>query len=133
LNWRKEFKPHEIDPEEVKSEAMAGRQFFNGFDKRGRPILYLIPGRDNPWTKGVEHQLKFVVYNLEKAIQLMPPGVETMVIVIDYKGMSLFNSPSPTTGRKFLSILGDHYPERLGLGLIINPTWYIWTFFTVKF
>ena len=129
LAWRKDFKPIEIHPDEVKEEAASGKQFFNGFDKEGRPILHLVPGREN--TKSSDHQLRFVVFNLEKAIQLMPEGVETMVIVIDYAGMSMFNAPSPGRGRKFLSILGNHYPERLGLGFVVHPTWYIWTFFTL--
>jgi hypothetical protein len=129
LKWRQEFKPDEIQPDDVKHEAMSGKQILNGFDKEGRPILYLIPGREN--TKAGQSQLKFVVFNLEKAIRMMPEGIESLVIILDYDGMGIMNAPSPGTGRKFLSILGDHYPERLGKAFVVNPTWYIWTFFTI--
>jgi hypothetical protein len=35
--------------------------------------------------------------------------------------MSIFNAPSSGTGRKFLNILSQHYPERLGRAFIVNP------------
>ena len=129
LSWRASYQPQSIPPEEVQPEAVSGKQFLNGFDKMGRPILYLVPKKEN--TKASDRQLRFVVYNLEKAVQLMPEGVESLVIILDYDGMGILNAPSPNTGRKFMSILGDHYPERLGLAFVVNPTWYIWTFFTV--
>jgi 4-nitrophenyl phosphatase len=131
LKWRQEFQPELITPAQVQKEAESGKQFLNGFDKQGRPILYLVPKREN--TKASDTQLKFVVYNLEKAIQLMPPGVDSLVIILDYDNMSILNAPSPNTGRKFLTILGNHYPERLGQAFVFNPTWYLYTFFKVFF
>jgi hypothetical protein len=126
LKWREEYKPHLIHPDEVAPEAESGKQFFHGFDKQNRPILYLVPKREA--SKQNERKLRFVVYNLEKACQLMPKGVESLVIVVDYDEMTMSNATSPSVGIKFLSILGDHYPERLGKCFILNPTWYLSTF-----
>jgi hypothetical protein len=69
----------------------------------------------------------------------MPPGQETMAIIIDYKTASLRSSPSISQGLKVeplllsaspaepcsqvLNILQQHYVERLGRGIIVNlPT-----------
>ncbi|KAJ1569019.1 hypothetical protein HK405_010927 [Cladochytrium tenue] len=42
LAWRYEYRPHEITPEEVRTEAVGGNNFVNGFDRYGRPVIYLI-------------------------------------------------------------------------------------------
>lgn len=118
--WRREFGPDSILPEHVEKVAEAGKQFLTGFDKEGRPIWYMIPARKSA-NYSIEDQLKFVVFTIEKAISLMPKGVESLVIIVDYSNMSLFNAPSSGTGRKFLHILGEYYPERLGLAFIVNP------------
>jgi 4-nitrophenyl phosphatase len=118
--WRREFGPDSILPEHVENVAEAGRQFLSGFDKEGRPIWYMIPARKSA-NHSVDDQIKFVVYTIEKAISLMPENVESLVIIIDYSDMSIFNAPSSGTGRKFLHILSEYYPERLGLAFIVNP------------
>lgn len=90
----------------------------------------MIPRNEN--TKTYDRQLRFVVYNLEKGIRsvawksetrpshpltmsiicrMMPPGVESLVLVIDYEGLSMFNAPPASQAKKVLQILGDHYPE----------------------
>ncbi|KAI8853058.1 CRAL-TRIO domain-containing protein [Chytridium lagenaria] len=127
LQWRREYRPTEISPEEVEPESVTGKQFFTGFDKVGRPLYYLVPRNEN--TKTYDRQLRYVVYNLEKGIALMPPSVEQLSIIIDYENMSMMSAPSVQISKKFLEVLGDHYPERLGQGFMINPSWYLWMFF----
>ncbi|KAJ3273167.1 hypothetical protein HK104_004310 [Borealophlyctis nickersoniae] len=129
LEWRREFRPDLIKPEEVEPECTSGKILFNGFDKEGRPILYLAPGKEN--TKTYDRQIRFVVFNLEKCIQLMPPGVESINLVVDYEGVSMFNSTPVNVSIKVLNILSGHYPERLGMGMMVNPSWYMSIFFKI--
>ncbi|KAJ3040162.1 hypothetical protein HDV00_011382 [Rhizophlyctis rosea] len=129
LKWRREYKPHKIPSEDVEPEGVTGKELITGFDHKGRPNVYLIPKREN--SKNFDRQLRFVVWNLEKTIKIMPPGVESMNLLIDYDQMGIFNAPSPAIAKEFLQTLGDHYPERLGLGFMINPTWYLWAFFKI--
>ncbi|KAI9099766.1 CRAL-TRIO domain-containing protein [Phlyctochytrium arcticum] len=129
LQWRRDYKPDEIPASDVEEEAIKGKEILSGFDKDGRPLLYLIPKREH--TKTFDRQLKFVVWNVEKAIKVMQPGVESLIFIIDYEGISVRTSPPASQAKKFLSILGDHYPERLGKGFMINPSWYLWVFFKV--
>ncbi|KAJ3271696.1 hypothetical protein HDU76_011005, partial [Blyttiomyces sp. JEL0837] len=112
LQWRREYRPTEITSEEIEPEATTGKQFYTGFDKQGRPILFLVPAVQN--TKTYERQLRFVVYCLEKGISLMPNGVDQFTLVIDYENMSMFNATPASVSKKFLEIVGGHYPERLG-------------------
>ncbi|KAJ3073688.1 hypothetical protein HDU98_000895, partial [Podochytrium sp. JEL0797] len=74
LAWRKEYRPDLITPEEVEPEAVTGKQFLSGFDKKGHPLLFLVPRNEN--TKTYDRQIRYSVFMLEKAIKLMPASVE---------------------------------------------------------
>ena len=59
----------------------------------------------------------------ERAIDLMLPGQESLVCLVDYNSTTLRNSPSISNGRKFLNIVQNHYVERLGRAIVVNlPT-----------
>ncbi|EIW63841.1 CRAL/TRIO domain-containing protein [Trametes versicolor FP-101664 SS1] len=118
MEWRRDFKPDLIAPDEVRIESETGKIILNGFDIDGRPIIYMRPGREN--TETSPRQLRHLVWCLERAKDLMPPGQESVTIIIDYKSTTLRTSPSVSIGRKVLNILQNHYVETLGRGLIIN-------------
>lgn len=118
---------------------------LNGFDKDGRPVIYMRPGREN--TQQSPRQLRHLVWclcvlvlllpphspvsarafsnptnplNSERAKDLQVPGVESVAIVVDYKSTTLRTNPSISVARKVLHILQAHYPETLGRGLVVN-------------
>ena len=43
-----------------------------------------------------------------------------MVCLVDYHRTTVRNSPSISNGRKFLSIVQNHYVERLGRAIVVN-------------
>lgn len=147
LEWRREFKPELIPPDEVRIESETGKMYvrpfyilsksdltyfpiatrsiLNGFDRDGRPILYMRPGREN--TETGPRQLRHLVWCLfvcllsplllwlieccvdrERAKDLMPPDQESLVIIVDYKSTTLRTNPSISVARKvgFGRILG---------------------------
>jgi hypothetical protein len=61
---------------------------------------------------------------VERVIEVMPPGVETLSLLINFKpSKQRQNTSVPVaTAREVLHILQNHYPERLGKALIINGT-----------
>ncbi|KAJ7154331.1 CRAL/TRIO domain-containing protein [Mycena crocata] len=121
LEWRREYKPDLIRPEEVRIESETGKIIINGFDNEGRPILYVRPGREN--TETSPRQVRHLVWCLERAKDLMPPGQESLVIIVDYKSTTLRTNPSIAVARKVLTILQHHYAETLGRALVVNlPT-----------
>jgi len=101
---------------------------ITGFDKDARPIIYMRPGRENTQTS--PRQIRHLIYNLERAIDLMPEGQEQVAIIVDYKSATSSNTPSISTGLKVLNILQNHYVERLGRGLVVNMPWWINAFFS---
>ncbi|KAI3625516.1 hypothetical protein CBS9595_000877 [Malassezia furfur] len=128
LQWRREFKPEIIPPDEVAPEATTGKHVLNAFDRQGRPILYLRPGREN--TKTSPRQIRYLVWSLERGINLMPPGQETLTIVVDFHGASLSTTPSLSTARHVAHILQNHYVERLGRAFVCHTPRFITAFFT---
>ncbi|GJE99914.1 CRAL/TRIO domain-containing protein [Phanerochaete sordida] len=128
LQWRREFGLYDerFTPEHVEPEALTGKIVAYGFDVDGRPALYLCPSRQN--TEESPRQVEFTVFMLERCIDLMGPGVESIALMVDY-GQKSPKSPSLGMARTVLNILQSHYPERLGRALIINVPWVLNAFY----
>ncbi|KAJ3066099.1 hypothetical protein HDU98_010591 [Podochytrium sp. JEL0797] len=123
LNWRREFRPTEIKPAEVEEEAKNGKMYWSGHDREGRPILHFNGAI--MISSDVDRFLKFVVFLLEKGTQLCPYGQFQFAAVVDAKNVGLWTVNSPTVYVKCLDIISSHFPESLGLCLMINPSWYL--------
>ncbi|EPQ30730.1 uncharacterized protein PFL1_01631 [Pseudozyma flocculosa PF-1] len=128
LEWRRSFRPEIIPPGDVSVEGETGKHVLSGFDKEGRPVLYLRPGREN--TTPSQRQIRYLVWSLERAVDMMPPGVDNIAIVIDYKGATTQSNPSLATAREVANILQNHYVERMGRAFVCNVPWILNAFFT---
>lgn len=95
-----------------------------GWDIAARPCLYLNPGQQN--TPRSEKQIQHLVFSLERTVELMGPGQETLALLINYKEAA--KAPSGGQGRQVLRILQSHYPERLGKALVINGIYVLLSF-----
>ena len=58
-----------------------------------------------------------------QCIQAMPEGVGQWVWVSDFKGFGMSDC-DPRLAKVFLDLSAAHYPERLGLFLVIDAPWY---------
>ncbi|KAJ1725458.1 hypothetical protein LPJ53_000388 [Coemansia erecta] len=119
LLWHISYRPHVLSEEVVRQEGGTGKLFVNGWDRMGRPLMYMFPQRQN--TKEAKGQLRFTVDTMEQAIRSMPEGVTKITFVIDVSQYSMAQSVALSTAREFLHILEAHYPERLGKALVISP------------
>ncbi|KAI9487555.1 MAG: CRAL-TRIO domain-containing protein [Benjaminiella poitrasii] len=129
VRWRRDYRPDELDPDYIKPEAETGKMYFNGFDKCGRPVWIMRPRLQN--SKDGERQIKHIVYSLERGIRLMPELVENLAIIVDFKDSSASHNPSVSTCKKFLDILGNHYPERLGVAFVVKSPWFFFATFKI--
>lgn len=120
LTWRREYGVEGLTGEHISEENETGKQVIVGFDIAGRPCQYLNPGKQN--TEPSPRQIQHLVFMLERSLDLMIPGQETLALLINFKssGSRTNTAPGLGQGRAVLSILQDHYPERLGRALIIN-------------
>ncbi|KAL6452383.1 PDR16 Phosphatidylinositol transfer protein PDR16 [Candida maltosa Xu316] len=123
-----------ITPELVAVENETGKNLIVGYDLDNRPCLYLRNGYQN--TSASIRQVQHLVFMLERVIQYMPPGQDSLALLIDFKAapaeLNLSSKfPSLSTSKQCLHILQSHYPERLGRGLFTNIPWIGYTFFKV--
>lgn len=137
LAWRREFgitgENDVLTPDLLSEENESGKEVILGYENDARPILYLKPGRQN--TKTSFRQVQHLVYMLERVIDYMPPGQDSLALLIDFKQYDDFEGtqqsskiPPIGVGRQVLHILQTHYPERLGKSLLTNIPWLGWTF-----
>ncbi|CAG7849097.1 CRAL-TRIO domain-containing protein C23B6.04c [Serendipita indica DSM 11827] len=129
LAWRRSFGFYDsLTPEHVEIEGQTGKEVIFGYDQGNRPGLYMFPSRQN--TEESERQIQYATFMIERTIDLAPPGIENIALFVNYGDKSP-KSPSLSTSRNFLSILQNHYPERLGRAYIINIPFLLNAFFKV--
>jgi hypothetical protein len=103
-------------------ENSTGKVYVRGYDRNGHALVYITPARENTYDH--DGNMKHLVYTLEKSIACMstrPEKANKVVLLIDFEGFNLFNAPSLNTSLESLSILQNHYPERLHKAFIIRP------------
>lgn len=149
LVWRRDYGVDEIGGADVEEESKTGKQYIFGFDKQSRPVHYMHPDRQN--TKESPRQIQFVVYMLERTVDLMPAGVENLCLNIDFG--SSHGGGQPTSigqARQVLksvfflimlwyslkivlkihpTVLQTYYCERLGRAICIDVPTIFWAFF----
>lgn len=121
LSWRRDYDVESLlDGEIVSPENETGKQNILGYDVDARPCLYLNPGLQN--TAPSPRQVQHLVFMLERVIDMMIPGQDSLALLINFKANKSRTNTSPgiSTGREVLNILQTHYPERLGRACIIN-------------
>lgn len=127
--WRREYGAEGFTAEYISEENVTGKQVILGFDNDARPCLYLLPNKQN--TPNSPKQIQHLVYMLEQTLSIAPPGQESLALLIDFRNSSSGSQPSIATGRQVLSILQNHYPERLGRALITHLPWYVTAFLKI--
>jgi hypothetical protein len=106
----------------LRQENESGKLYVRGYDKDGRALLYMRPGKEN--TNHHVNNMRHLVYHMEKALACSASrGQSKICIVIDYAGFQLRHAPPMSTSRFTLDVLQKHYPERLHCGYICNPPW----------
>lgn len=122
LAWRREYGVAKFTDDYISPEAETGKQLVIGYDINARPCLYLFPSRQN--TERTPRHIHYLVYQLERLIDLMVPGQETTCLLIDFNETKKGQGATLAQGRETLYILQNHYPERLGRALVSNCEYY---------
>ncbi|PGH27690.1 hypothetical protein AJ80_00705 [Polytolypa hystricis UAMH7299] len=127
MTWRREYIIGKLTPDYISIENETGKQTLIGYDNEGRPCLYLNPGRQN--TDRSDRQIEHLVFMLERVVDLMGPGQESLALLVNFKETRAGQGATVGQGRQTLNILQNHYPERLGRALVTNMPFLILGFF----
>ncbi len=92
----------------IAHENETGKIYSRGYDKDGRCILYLTPGRENSTDE--INNMRHLVYHLERAIACSrrKSGREKVCIVIGYQGFKLVSCSEKVFYMESSSLLSDH-------------------------
>lgn len=127
LTWRREYGINGFTHDYCSPENETGKQVIQGYDNEGRPCLYLNPSKQN--TERSDKQLHNLFYGIERVIDLMGPGQESLVLLINFMDTRKGQGATMAQSRMTLYVLQNHYPERLGRALVTDLPWYISAFF----
>jgi hypothetical protein len=127
LIWRREYGVEKHTKDYISVEQETGKQLLLGWDNEGRTCEYMRPSRQN--TERSDRQIEHLVFILERAVELLPPGQENLCLLINFAETKSGQGATIGQGKQTLNILQNHYPERMGRALVTNVPWYIWTFF----
>jgi hypothetical protein len=116
LTWRREYGLLSHTHDYISPENETGKQVILGFDNDARPCLYLNPAKQN--TERTERQLQHLFYMMERVIDLMGPGQENLALLINFMDTRRGQGASIGQAKETMSVLQNHYPERLGRALI---------------
>jgi len=83
-------------------------------------------------TNDHDGNIKHLIYTMERAVACAEKtGQGKLTLIIDYEGYSLSNAPPMKTSRETLSILQDHYPERLYRAYCLHTPYVVYGFYQV--
>lgn len=64
IQWRENYKPHDITLDDIEAEAATGKMYIAPyFDKEDRPVVVMRPGLDT--TKDGVAKVKYLVWIVE--------------------------------------------------------------------
>lgn len=84
-------------------------------------------------TTSSDGQIKQLVYMIENAVSNLPDGQEQMVWLVNFKGWSMSKAIPVRTTQEIAHVLQNHYPERLGAAILLDPPRLFETFWLVSF
>lgn len=134
LKWRAEIGVADMCNnwmDTLAKEHETGKMYVRGYDNEGHVVIHMQPQYEN--TKEHDGNIKNLVFNLEKCVACMAQDgrQEKWLLIIDFAGYSMFNAPPMKTSVETLSILQNHYPERLLKACLVNPPWIFMTFWNL--
>ncbi|CAG9823163.1 unnamed protein product [Phaedon cochleariae] len=123
--WRVEYGVEKLTAEspEVKNNLEANKaRVLKHRDMFGRPVVYIPAKNHNASNRDIEELTKFIVYCLEDACKrCFEEVIDNLCIVFDLKDFGI-SCMDYQLVKNLIWLLSRHYPERLGVCLIINSS-----------
>ncbi|XP_068627839.1 uncharacterized protein [Battus philenor] len=124
--WRSEYGVAELYKNKELIEKYSDKaRVLKHRDMVGRPIIYIPAKNHSTNDRNIEDLTKFIVYCLEEASKkCFEEVVDNLCIVFDLNNFTL-SCMDYQVLKNLIWLLSRHYPERLGICLIINaPTFF---------
>jgi hypothetical protein len=124
MKWRREFGADSLQESDIDQSLLdANIMHFNQeADVFGRPVAIVYVTNHDRRKFGQKDLRKFAVFQMERGIKLLPPGLESFSLIFDIANFGTKNMDLSFV--QFLATtLEQYYPERLGILLLFNAPW----------
>jgi len=119
--WRKEFGADDIKLENVRLIVEKGLSYTYGMDKLGRPVVVTNLKYHDP--KQSTLLLQYHIYFIENLTKKMGDSLDSFTAIFNLEGFTTKNVDL-THIYNLANVFQNYYPERLGIGFIINAPWF---------
>lgn len=129
--WREEYGVEGLkDSEAVKNHSTKAR-VLNHRDCLGRPCIYIPAKNHNASDRDIDELTKFIVHCLETASKrCFEEVIDNLCIVFDLQNFST-SCMDYQLIKNLIWLLSKHFPERLGVCLVINAPGFFSTIWPV--
>lgn len=121
--WRREYGVASItveDPSIKKNLDSKKAMVLRHRDFQGRPVIYIPAKNHNTSERDLDELTRFIVYILEEACKkCFEEVIDNLCIIFDLKDFGL-SCMDYQLVKNLIWLLSKHYPERLGVCLILN-------------
>ncbi|CAG9859493.1 unnamed protein product [Phyllotreta striolata] len=121
--WRIDYQVNslKIDSPEIDRNLKSNKaKVLRHRDMTGRPVIYIPAKNHNANNRDIDELTKFIVYCLEDACKrCFEEVIDNLCIVFDLKDFGMACMDYQLI-KNLIWLLSRHYPERLGVCLIIN-------------
>lgn len=119
--WRQEYGVAQLKEDKDLIEKYADKaRVLRHRDIVGRPIVYIPAKNHSSSDRNIDELTKFIVYCLEEAsLRCFEEVVDNLCIVFDLNNFTL-SCMDYQVLKNLIWLLSRHYPERLGICLIVN-------------
>ena len=127
ITWREEVRPDRIQHDDVNHAAATGDLYLAPMkDKKGRLMVYMRPGKspDSPLVRA--QYVLYMAWLMEtaaKEVDTKHTAQEKMTWIVDFGNSKIQGGfeENIKLSRDVINVMQNHYPERLGMGFILNP------------
>jgi hypothetical protein len=108
---------------DVAKEAATGKAFLHTHpDIYGRPVVIIRAARHVTGAAPLVESQRLCVYILDRALEALPPGQDTLLGIFDLRG---FTSANGDLGfvRFLVDVFFSYYPKRLSQVLFVEAPW----------
>lgn len=121
--WRRRDRPGEITAVQVHREAAKRVSVQHGTDRRGHPVIWGFPYRHDKNNCDLDELMRLIVFTMENCLRMgAEQGLERVIVVFTLQGFGV-KCMDYNFVKRFLFIMANYYPERLGQILLWNaPT-----------
>ena len=123
VRWRREFRPWELPVERLQKEVAAGKAYYHGTDKKGRPLLIIKASQHSASQRDFEDCRMFACFCMELVCHLLKRANSRSYVVLYDAGNFGRDNVDLSIVKDLVGGMMKNYPEMMGKVYVVNYGW----------